>query len=184
MMSSFYHILLQNYLLAHVAGCLQLKFIFLSVCVSVCMSVCLPICMFTRLFICMSVCLCVCISVRLPVCLFICMSVCVFCLVMCASPSHFGVPSFRNGESAEGLKHGAVVDMIRRSTNELRLTVISVSPEEAAHLDASVAKPSQQSPSERDMTEKRALPISIPDSKEHTESSSGEPYTVSGNSLS
>eukprot|EP00117_Sycon_ciliatum_P014905 scpid68508/ scgid14974/ Sorting nexin-27 len=83
-----------------------------------------------------------------------------------------------NGESAEGLKHGTVVEMIRRSTNDLRLTVISVSQEEAAHLDSNVAMASSQAPHERDMTEKRALPITIPDSKDLADNQSSEPYTV------
>lgn len=66
-----------------------------------------------------------------------------------------------NGKNVEGATHKTVVDLIKSGNDELTLTVISVSPHEAAKLE-----PSEESTyynAYYDYSEKRSLPISIPD---------------------
>lgn len=66
-----------------------------------------------------------------------------------------------NGVNVEGATHKAVVDLIKSGNDELTLTVISVSPHEAAKLE-----PSEESTyynAYYDYSEKRSLPISIPE---------------------
>lgn len=68
-----------------------------------------------------------------------------------------------NGVNVEGATHKAVVDLIKSGNDELTLTVISVSPHEAAKLEPSEEATSYNS--YYDYSEKRSLPISVP---EHT----------------
>lgn len=66
-----------------------------------------------------------------------------------------------NGVNVEGASHKTVVDLIKSGNDELTLTVISVSPNEAAKLE-----PSEESTSYDtyyDYSEKRSLPISVPE---------------------
>lgn len=66
-----------------------------------------------------------------------------------------------NGVNVEGATHKAVVDLIKSGNDELTLTVISVSALEAAKLE-----PSEDASSYNtyyDYSEKRSLPISIPE---------------------
>lgn len=66
-----------------------------------------------------------------------------------------------NGVNVEGATHKAVVDLIKSGNDELTLTVISVSPTEAAKLE-----PTEEATSYNtyyDYSEKRSLPISIPE---------------------
>lgn len=65
-----------------------------------------------------------------------------------------------NGINVEGATHKAVVDLIKSGNDELTLTVISVSPHEAARLE-----PGEESSNyiAYDYSEKRSLPISIPE---------------------
>jgi len=66
-----------------------------------------------------------------------------------------------NGKNVEGATHKTVVDLIKSGNDELTLTVISVSPHEAAKLE-----PSDESTYYNpyyDYSEKRSLPISIPE---------------------
>ena len=66
-----------------------------------------------------------------------------------------------NGKNVEGATHKTVVDLIKSGNDELTLTVISVSPHEAAKLE-----PSEESTyynAYYDYSEKRSLPISIPE---------------------
>lgn len=66
-----------------------------------------------------------------------------------------------NGVNVEGAAHKAVVDLIKSGNDELTLKVISVSPNEAAKLE-----PSEEATyynSYYDYSEKRSLPISIPE---------------------
>lgn len=66
-----------------------------------------------------------------------------------------------NGVNVEGATHKAVVDLIKSGNDELTLTVISVSPHEAAKLE-----PSEEASSYNtyyDYSEKRSLPISVPE---------------------
>lgn len=66
-----------------------------------------------------------------------------------------------NGVNVEGATHKAVVDLIKSGNDELTLTVISVSPHEAAKLE-----PSEDATSYNtyyDYSEKRSLPISVPE---------------------
>ncbi|XP_065178900.1 sorting nexin-27-like [Sycon ciliatum] len=64
-----------------------------------------------------------------------------------------------NGTSSEGLSHNEVVDLIRRSGELLKLSVISVTKDEAKHLEMD-ARPVQ--PSVPDVFERSSIPISIP----------------------
>lgn len=66
-----------------------------------------------------------------------------------------------NGVNVEGATHKAVVDLIKSGNDELTLTVISVSPHEAAKLEPSEEATSYSS--YYDYSEKRSLPISIPE---------------------
>jgi sorting nexin-27 len=66
-----------------------------------------------------------------------------------------------NGVNVEGATHKTVVDLIKSGSDELTLTVISVSPHEAAKLE-----PSEEATyynAYYDYSEKRSLPISIPE---------------------
>lgn len=65
-----------------------------------------------------------------------------------------------NGVDVEGATHKTVVDLIKSGSDELTLTVISVSPNEAAKLE-----PSEEATScnTYDYSEERSLPISIPE---------------------
>uniref|UniRef100_A0A6G1S901 Sorting nexin-27 n=1 Tax=Aceria tosichella TaxID=561515 RepID=A0A6G1S901_9ACAR len=66
-----------------------------------------------------------------------------------------------NGVNVEGATHKTVVDLIKSGNDELTLTVISVSPHEAAKLE-----PSEEATyynAYYDYSEKRSLPISIPE---------------------
>lgn len=66
-----------------------------------------------------------------------------------------------NGVNVEGATHKAVVDLIKSGNDELTLTIISVSPHEAAKLE-----PSEEATSYNtyyDYSEIRSLPISVPE---------------------
>ncbi|EEB15994.1 Sorting nexin-27, putative [Pediculus humanus corporis] len=65
-----------------------------------------------------------------------------------------------NGASVEGATHKQVVELIKSGGDVLTLTVISVTPQEAERLE-----PSDDAPTYAciDYSEKRSLPISIPD---------------------
>lgn len=65
-----------------------------------------------------------------------------------------------NGVNVEGATHKQVVDLIKSGNDDLTLTVISVSPKEAAKLE-----PNEESTSYmyHDYSEKRSLPISVPE---------------------
>jgi len=65
-----------------------------------------------------------------------------------------------NGIPVEGSSHKQVVELIKASGDKLTLTVISVSEEEANRLEH---PESQYQPSYVDYSEKRSLPITIPD---------------------
>lgn len=65
-----------------------------------------------------------------------------------------------NGVNVEGAAHQAVVDLIKLSKDELTLTVISVSPQEAAKLEPNGEMSNYLS---YDYSETRSLPISIPE---------------------
>jgi len=78
-----------------------------------------------------------------------------------------------NGSSVEGATHKQVVDLIKSGGDSLTLTVISVSAVEADRLD-----PPEHSESEYiDYSEKRSLPITVPDYR-HMEEEDGEKYVV------
>lgn len=66
-----------------------------------------------------------------------------------------------NGVNVEGATHKTVVELIKSGNDELTLTVISVSPHEAAKLE-----PSEEATyynAYYDYSEKRSLPISVPE---------------------
>lgn len=81
--------------------------------------------------------------------------------------------SFSNGVNVEGATHKQVVDLIKSGGDCLTLTVISVTPQEADRLE-----PTEDSGgySYIDYSEKRSLPISIPDYNIITRN--GEKYVV------
>ncbi|ENN77999.1 hypothetical protein D910_03336 [Dendroctonus ponderosae] len=63
-----------------------------------------------------------------------------------------------NGVNVEGSTHKQVVDLIKSGGDVLKLTVISVTQQEAERLE-----PTEESQVYYDYSEKRSLPISIPD---------------------
>ncbi|KAA0193635.1 hypothetical protein HAZT_HAZT000242 [Hyalella azteca] len=79
-----------------------------------------------------------------------------------------------NGASVEGAEHRYVVELIKQGGDALKLTVISVSQKEAERLE-----PSDETSgfSYIDYSEKRSLPISIPDYS-LVENRTGEKYVV------
>lgn len=94
-----------------------------------------------------------------------------------------------NGKNVEGATHKTVVDLIKSGNDELTLTVISVSPHEAAKLE-----PSEESTyynAYYDYSEKRSLPISIPEytwieassNKDHINSSNNNATNISANNI-
>ncbi|KAJ8965069.1 hypothetical protein NQ314_004470 [Rhamnusium bicolor] len=64
----------------------------------------------------------------------------------------------KNGVNVEGATHKQVVDLIKSGGDVLTLTVISVTQQEAERLE-----PSDESQVYYDYSEKRSLPISVPD---------------------
>ncbi|XP_071051620.1 sorting nexin-27 isoform X2 [Onthophagus taurus] len=70
------------------------------------------------------------------------------------------VLNFRNGVNVEGATHKQVVDLIKSGGDVLTLTVISVTQQEAERLEPT---DDTQGYSYIDYSEKRSLPISIPD---------------------
>lgn len=81
--------------------------------------------------------------------------------------------AFSNGVNVEGSTHKQVVDLIKSGGDCLTLTVISVTPQEADRLEPSE---DQGGYSYIDYSEKRSLPISIPDYQIITKN--GEKYVV------
>ncbi|CAG9857240.1 unnamed protein product [Phyllotreta striolata] len=63
-----------------------------------------------------------------------------------------------NGVNVEGATHKQVVDLIKSGGDVLTLTLISVTQQEAERLE-----PTEENPTYYDYSEKRSLPISIPD---------------------
>lgn len=78
-----------------------------------------------------------------------------------------------NGSSVEGATHKQVVDLIKSGGDSLTLTVISVTAVEADRLDP----PDHPQTEYIDYSEKRSLPITVPDYK-HMEEEDGEKYVV------
>ncbi|GAU94164.1 hypothetical protein RvY_05989 [Ramazzottius varieornatus] len=79
-----------------------------------------------------------------------------------------------NGISVEGVTHKQVVDLIRSGGHTLSLTVISVTQEDAERLE-----PQEESTNLTvDYTERRSLPISIPEYKTIQNPRTGEKFTV------
>lgn len=77
----------------------------------------------------------------------------------------------RNGENVEGATHKHVVNLIKKGGDKLTLVVISVSQHEAEKLD------SESSSGEFfDYSDKRVVPISIPETRQVT--TDGETYVV------
>ena len=77
----------------------------------------------------------------------------------------------RNGENVEGATHKHVVNLIKRGGDKLTLVVISVSQHEAEKLDSE-----STSGEYYDYSDKRVVPISIPETRQVT--SDGETYVV------
>ncbi|ESO00935.1 hypothetical protein HELRODRAFT_192487 [Helobdella robusta] len=80
----------------------------------------------------------------------------------------------RNGVNVEGATHKQVVDLIRSGDDRLELTVISV-PHRTAE-DSLDGSDDSSCPSTIDYSEKRSLPITIPDYQ--TVESGGQKYTM------
>ncbi len=81
----------------------------------------------------------------------------------------------RNGVNVEGATHRQVVDLIKSGGDVLTLTVISVSPQEAERLEPN--EETTNFPS-YDYSEKRSLPISIPDYQYKYNEKTGERYVT------
>ena len=64
-----------------------------------------------------------------------------------------------NGESAQGVTHLKVVEMIQKNTNQVKLALISVSQEEASKLDADFIHP----PTQMDVSERKYVNLKIPE---------------------
>ncbi|KAH9506981.1 Sorting nexin-27 [Dermatophagoides farinae] len=79
-----------------------------------------------------------------------------------------------NGVNVEGATHKQVVDLIKSSGDKLVLTVISVTPREAEKLEPS----DDGNNFVYDYSEKRSLPITIPDYSWIEKNNSGERYCV------
>lgn len=83
----------------------------------------------------------------------------------------------RNGENVEGATHKQVVDLIKSGGDDLILTVISVPTSLGDHTFEPPTSDSSSSHSPVDYTEKRTLPISIPD-YEFVEGNAGDRFVV------
>ncbi|OXA61276.1 Sorting nexin-27 [Folsomia candida] len=81
-----------------------------------------------------------------------------------------------NGVNVEGSTHRQVVDLIKSGGDCLTLTVISVSPQEAERLEP-LGEESSSFPA-YDYSEKRSLPISIPDYQYRYNEKTGERFVV------
>ena len=81
---------------------------------------------------------------------------------------------YRNGVAVEGSDHHTVVQLIKKSGNTVRLSVLSVTDEERAKLEVETTP----TPSSVEYYERRSVPISIPTTEKKTDES-GKEYTVS-----
>lgn len=77
-----------------------------------------------------------------------------------------------NGVAVEGADHHTVVQLIKKSGNTVRLSILSVTDEERAKLEVE----STPTPSSVEYYERRSVPLAIPSSEKKTES--GKEYVV------
>lgn len=81
--------------------------------------------------------------------------------------------SCSNGVAVEGADHHTVVQLIKKSGNTVRLTILSVTDEERAKLEVE----STPTPSSVEYYERRSVPISIPSSEKKADEG-GKEYVV------
>ena len=79
-----------------------------------------------------------------------------------------------DGVAVEGADHHTVVQLIKKSGNTVRLSILSVTDEERAKLEVE----STPTPSSVEYYERRSVPIAIPTSEKKTDES-GKEYVVS-----
>lgn len=82
--------------------------------------------------------------------------------------------SHSNGVAVEGSDHHTVVQLIKKSGNTVRLSVLSVTDEERAKLEVETTP----TPSSVEYYERRSVPIAIP-SSEKKQDENGKDYVVS-----
>ena len=75
-----------------------------------------------------------------------------------------------NDVNVEGVEHQRVVDLIRSSGKKVKLTLVSVTKEEASRLE-------MESAPSVDLTDVRSVPLSIPD-LEKKQGTDGKEYVV------
>lgn len=78
--------------------------------------------------------------------------------------------SHSNGVAVEGADHHTVVQLIKRSGNTVRLSVLSVTDEERAKLEVE----STPTPSSVEYYERRSIPLSIPSSEKKSDENGKE----------
>jgi sorting nexin-27 len=81
-----------------------------------------------------------------------------------------------NGQSVEGADHQTVVQMIRQSGKQVKLTVISVSEDEARRLEPESSSSTTAGPGV-EYYERRSVPVSVPEFEKLMEN--GKEYVVS-----
>lgn len=81
---------------------------------------------------------------------------------------------YSNGVAVEGADHHTVVQLIKRSGNTVRLSILSVTDEERAKLEVETTP----TPSSVEYYERRSIPITIPNNEKKTDES-GKEYVVS-----
>ena len=81
---------------------------------------------------------------------------------------------YSNGVAVEGADHHTVVQLIKKSGNTVRLSILSVTDEERAKLEVE----STPTPSSVEYYERRSVPLAIPSSEKKTDEN-GKEYVVS-----
>ena len=79
-----------------------------------------------------------------------------------------------NGVAVEGADHHTVVQLIKKSGNTVRLSILSVTDDEKAKLEVE----STPTPSSVEYYERRSVPIAMPSSEKKTDEN-GKEYVVS-----
>ena len=87
--------------------------------------------------------------------------------------THTHTHTHSNGANVEGMDHQSVVQLIRKSGNQVKMLVVSVSDEEARRLEPETNTASVG----MDYYERRSVPVTIPTSKKKTDDT-GREYVV------
>ena len=81
---------------------------------------------------------------------------------------------YSNGTNVEGMDHQSVVQLVRKSGNQVKMIVVSVSDEEARRLEP---EPTNTASIGMDYYERRSVPVTVPTSKKMTDEA-GKEYVV------